>query len=205
MPNPVIIFVRSEKVGLVDKTFPIGLPITGGLDAPVQEADYAVLLLDDTAPAIPNSVHTNREGISPLLIVLHGGSEHHKTLNGLPSEWGKPSICETFSHIPGDSIFREIQELLSNTSQESIEAFAKRRLEKSYLAWLDNLGAICQIVLIQSDHLDDNDTIIDQSLQQKAEQLAVNIGSDFSRDFWDQDSWSHALDVVKREAQKFAA
>lgn len=204
MHNPVVIFVRKERfLNLANRTFPIGISVKHGIDGPAKMTDYAILLLDDTAP-IPNSAHGNMRGTEPLLIIAHGGSELHKARD-IPyrkelSNWGRPFVCGTFSHIPGDSLFAEIMELVTDPTLHA-EGFATSRRNQSRLEWVDGLAAICQLMLIDAT----------SSTRELEDDLLSNFPLDFGNEYSDfvidkrtgEPDWAQRLKFLQTKAVSF--
>ena len=201
--NPVVIFVCKDRVdALKNRVFPIGLTGTGEIDAPAQAKEYAVLLLDDAAPEIPDSAHL-KMAAEPLLIIAHGGSTNHEA-NDIPSQimagWGKAHVCETFTHTSApDSIFDEIKELISN-SGETAESFSVKRSNKSQLEWLDRLAAICQIKMIDRS----------ADIEELANETKAWLGPSFSNDFENAKyvsagaaNWEAGLAHIQSTAKRF--
>ncbi len=153
MVNPVVVFVLKERCSGANSEFPIGWTETGERlngATKINGNDCCVILLEDDQN-IPACDHGNKKKDQPLPVITHASSKLYTaaTIAGSAlSTWGTPVPRDCFSHDTKatDGIFKEIEELLRNPS--GAKAFAEKRWLANDLDMLDQLAAICQIVMI---------------------------------------------------------
>lgn len=222
MNNPVVVFVRPEKLKMHlgdlwsdNWSFPLGWTLDGQGPSSVagkEGLSYCLLLLDDNKD-VPEVAHSNKDRTKRLLIVPHNSSTMHrdpscendKTAFG---PWGRPYLCKGFSHnnsreqldweqLDQNDTYTNI--LILFTNENSSLSFVKARESEDYLTALDNLAAICQIMMINQDqNITEADTIMANSLSR--------LDSAFCNTFADkkEESWEACLRLIQEKARPLA-
>jgi hypothetical protein len=146
--NPIIVFVIPGMIGKQTEDFPIGWPMDGTCASPLGQTpvDLSVLMLDD-GKEVSDVPFANRDCERPLLVVAHNGSTRNNAAeimkNPILASWGRPYICDTFSHQGDGSAWSDIQSLLAG-SLDAV-AFVTRRALKRHLDSCERLAASCQL------------------------------------------------------------
>jgi len=195
--NPIIVFVVPASFRKRAEEFPIGWRTRGAGDiAPLSAAaNYTVLLLDDAKPVSDDIVFANRDRERPLFVVAHNSSTQNNIAdieaNPVLNSWGRPYVCEAFSHLPDDGTWKEIRRLMQGELDPN--DFANERRERRELDLYDQLAAICQLKLINPAA---DVTMLEGSIRGELPLL-------FQNDFAER-SWSARLELVRERATLLA-
>jgi hypothetical protein len=195
--NPIIVFVVPASFGKRAEEFPMGWRMRGVGDiAPLSAAaSYTVLLLDDTSSVSDDIVFANRDREEPLFVVAHNSSAQNSIAdiqaNPVLNSWGRPYVCEAFSHLPDHETWKEIRGLLHGELDPN--DFANERRERRELDLYDQLAAICQLKLIDPAA---NVTMLQRSI---SGELPFHFQNDFA-----ERSWSARLELVRERATLLA-
>lgn len=205
MENPVVVFVRQTHFGGERiLTLPVGwtnngmrLDGTGAIDG----KECCVILLDDDAE-IPGCDHINKQRNGLLPVVIHASSTRYTRDKVVCSVelcmWGKPDVRYTLSR-GFRGIFEEIESLLDQPANAS--GFAKKCRGERDLEVLDQLAAICQILMIEPTALKSSE----QSWYWFLNMLPESKLKDSLPNANESTDWNGALALITARANELAA
>lgn len=207
MNNPIVVFFdrgRALDTGRftfpVDSCFPVGWGVDGTRKDPTQDAcEYEVLLLDDTS-VVPDLKHINKDANQTLLVIVHNNT----TINADPVDnlvlkcWGRPYVCEKFSHTLGEPVFELIKGLISVPSKAT--EFANMWRNANHLELYDRLAAVCQIRMIDTSCT----TVNLDNLSELENEILSQLLDKFSEGYRNLGDSQQRMELIKTTAAPLA-
>ena len=166
MLNPLIVFFKQHETSV---TLPIAYDANGLSFNPTSDdiacREAALIILNEDANVPAALKYTNKTCQNPISVIWHNYTEEKR--NAL-YEYGTPISLASFSHVSDNSIFADINSLLTENSPDLIKRFVAEWQSRTRQLDLNELAAIITYFQLLSP-----EQRSDEAIYQRYEQLTA--------------------------------
>ena len=216
MTNPVFVFIRA--IALVEERdlgiFPVGLTADGKkrCNTDHNTSDNILVLFNDDENDLPGEPPFQADRREQLLVVVHASSRTRRVQELDNWRWESSIVvCKELQTLEDNPILKRIQSIWNNHANNPAEAeeFVRECREVNQLAALDGLAMLCQHVILNLSHgdQDQQDRKKVRMLKWKYEnRLDVMLRDEFNCDVKnvDTEEWNKAQKLILEKADEKA-